>query len=183
VTAGRVNDTGAETVAAYKESKEIAMSIFSLRNVIIGVLATVIMDVLSAVSFKLRLIAPLSPRLIGRWFASVGRGQLLHSDIAQTTAINHERAIVAPVHYAIGVTLALMYLFACASLGLDSRKPITALVFALCTNTFPWLVMFPSMGFGWFGTHGPPGTRLFQSSLVSHVFYGVGLWLGVSLLG
>jgi Protein of unknown function (DUF2938) len=159
------------------------MSIFSLRNVIIGVVATITMDVLSAVSFKLRLIAPLSPRLIGRWFASVGRGQLLHSDIGQTAAINHERAIAVPVHYAIGVTLSLIYLFGCASLNLASRNPITALVFALCTNAFPWLVMFPSMGFGWFGSHGPPGTRLFQSSLVSHVFYGVGLWLATSLLG
>jgi DUF2938 family protein len=159
------------------------MSLFSLRNVIIGVLATVIMDVLSAVSFKLRLIAPLSPRLVGRWFASVGRGQLFHSDIGQTAAIHHERTIAVPVHYAIGVTLALTYMFACASLGLASRNAITALVFAVCTNAFPWLVMFPSMGFGWFGSHGPPGTRLFLSSLVSHVFYGVGLWLGASLLG
>ncbi len=156
---------------------------FSLRNVIIGIVATVIMDALSAICFKLRLIEPLSPRLIGRWFAFVIRGQLLHSDIGQTAAINHERAIGVPVHYAIGVTLALMYLFACASFGLASRNPITALIFAFCTNVFPWLVMFPSMGFGWFGSHGPPGTRLFLSSLVSHVFYGVGLWLGASLLG
>jgi hypothetical protein len=159
------------------------MFIFSLRNVIIGIVATVIMDVLSAVSYKLRLIAPLSPRLIGRWFASVGRGQLFHKDIGQTAAINHERAIAIPVHYAIGVTLTLIYLFTCASLGLSSRNPITAVVFAVCTNIFPWLVMFPSMGFGWFGRHGPPGTRLFVSSLVSHVFYGFGLWLGASLLG
>jgi len=151
--------------------------------VIIGVVATVIMDVLSAVSFKFRLIAPLSPRLTGRWFASVGRGQFLHSDIGQTAVISHERAIAVPVHYAIGVTLALIYLFACASLGLAPRNPITALVFAFCTNIFPWLVMFPSMGFGWFGSHGPPGTRLFLSSLASHVFYGVGLWLGALLLG
>lgn len=68
--------------------------------VVIGVVATVVMDVLSAVSVKLRLIASLSPRLIGRWFASVGRGQFLHSDIGQTAAINHERAIAVPVHYA-----------------------------------------------------------------------------------
>jgi hypothetical protein len=152
-------------------------------SVIIGIVATVIMDILSAVSFKLRLIAPLSPRLIGRWFASVGRGQIVHSDIGQTSAINHERAIAVPVHYAIGVTLALTYLLTCASLGLNPGNPITALVFALCTNIFPWLVMFPSMGFGWFGSHGPPGTRLFLSSLVSHAFYGVGLWLGAFLLG
>ena len=159
------------------------MLLFSLRNVIIGIVATITMDALTAFSVKSRLIAPLPPRLIGRWFASVTRGQLLHCDISQTVATNHEMAIAIPAHYAIGVTLAPISLFACASPGLTSGNPITALGFALCTNIFPWLLMFPCMGFGWFGTHGPPGTRLFLSSFVSHGFYGVGLWLGASLLG
>jgi hypothetical protein len=48
------------------------MSIFNPRNIVVGILATVAMDVLSTVSVKLRLIAPLSPRLIGRWFACDG---------------------------------------------------------------------------------------------------------------
>jgi hypothetical protein len=58
---------------------------------------------------------------------------------------------------------------------------ILALGFALCTNLLPWLLMFPAMGYGWFGAQGPPGTRLFVSSLVTHFFYGLGLWLGVSI--
>ena len=157
------------------------MFIFHLRNILIGIVATITMDVLTAVSVKSRLIAPLSPRLIGRWFASVSRGQLLHSDIGQVPAINHEMAIAIPAHYAIGVTLALIYVFACASLGLVSRNPITALGFALCTNIFPWLLMFPAMGYGWFGWQGPAGTRLFLSSLITHCFYGIGLWCGASV--
>ena len=158
------------------------MSIFSLRNVIIGVLATVTMDVLNVVSSRLRLIAPLSPRLMGRWFASVVRGQLFHRDIGKVPPINHELSIAVPVHYAIGVTLALVYLLTMSALGLSPRNPITALGFAFCTNIFPWLLMFPAMGYGWFGAHGPTGTRLFFSSLVSHCFYGLGLWLGASIL-
>jgi len=67
--------------------------------------------------------------------------------------------------------------------GLSPRNLITALSFALCTNLLPWLLMFPAMGYGWFGTHGPPGTRLFLSSLVTRCFYGVGLWIGGLILG
>jgi len=158
------------------------MSIFNLRNVLLGIIATVTMDVLSVAAIKLRLIAPLPPHLIGRWFASVARGQVLHGDIAQVSPIQHEMAVAVPVHYAIGVTLALTYLLACSTLGLSPRSPVTALVFALCTNLLPWLLMFPAMGYGWFGAHGPPGTRLFLSSLMTHAFYGVGLWLGASTL-
>jgi len=42
--------------------------------------------------------------------------------------------------------------------------------------------MFPSMGYGWFGAHGPAGTRLFVSSLWSHAFFGVGIWLAVNIV-
>jgi hypothetical protein len=158
------------------------MSIFNVRNVLLGIIATVTMDVLSVAAIKLRLIAPLPPHLIGRWFASVARGQVLHGDIAQVSPIQHEMAVAVPVHYAIGVTLALMYLLACSTFGLSPRSPVTALVFALCTNLLPWLLMFPAMGYGWFGVHGPTGTRLFASSFLTHCFYGLGLRLGASLL-
>jgi hypothetical protein len=139
------------------------------------------MDLLSGVSFKLGLIAPLSPRLIGRWFASMARGRLLHSDIGQVAPINHEVAIAVPAHYAIGIALALVYLFASSTLGLLARDPIAALGFALSTVLLPWVLMFPAMGYGWSGSHGPPGTRLLLSSAVTHCFYGLGLWIGAWL--
>jgi|SRR5215475_6765310 len=140
------------------------------------------MDVLGFSAQKLGLIAFLPSRLTGRWFASVARGQFLDVDIGQVPPIDHEQAIAVPVHYAIGTTLALVYLFVCATIGLSPRSPTAAVGFALCTNLLPWLLMFPAMGYGWFGTHGPPGTRLFVSSLVTHCFYGTGLWLGASIL-
>jgi hypothetical protein len=153
-----------------------------LRVVFFGVLATFTMDILTAGALKLRLISPLSPNLIGRWFASFARGKPVHRDIAEASPINHELAIAVPVHYAIGVTLAFVYLFATSSLGLSPRNPLIALGFALFTNVLPWLLMFPAMGYGWFGMHGPPKTRLFLSSLVTHAFYGLGLWLSSSIL-
>src|SRR5215469_8887673 len=158
------------------------MSIFSMRSVLIGILATITMDVLSITALKLGLIAFLPPRLTGRWFASLARGQFLHSDIGRVPPINYEMAIALPMHYIVGITLALLYLLLVSALRLSPRNLITVLAFALCTNVLPWLLMFPSMGYGWFGTHGPPGTRLFFSSLITHSFYGLGLWMSVLLL-
>jgi len=158
------------------------MSIFSMRTVLIGILATITMDVLSITARKLGLIAFLPPRLTGRWFASVARGQFLHIDIGRVPPINHEMAIAVPMHYTVGITLALLYLLLVSALRLSPRNLIVALAFALCTNLLPWLLMFPAMGYGWFGTHGPAGTRLFFSSLITHPFYGVGLWIGVLIL-
>lgn len=158
------------------------MSLLSWRGVVIGLVATVTMDVLTLAAVKLRLSAPLAPALVGRWFASVARARPLHSDIAQEAPLDHEVAIVFPVHYAIGATLALVYLASAAALGLDPRHAGMALAFGLATSVLAWLLMFPSMGYGFFGVHGPAGTRLFASSLLSHAFYGVGLWLGASIV-
>jgi hypothetical protein len=152
------------------------------KGIFIGVLATVTMDLLSTIVYKLRLIAPLPRGLIGRWFASVARGQMFVGDIAQLAPANREVTIALCVHYVIGITLALAYLLLSSTLGLSPRNLLLALGFALCTNAFPWFLMFPAMGYGWFGSGGPAGTRLFLSSLVSHCFYGVGLWLGASIL-
>jgi len=97
----------------------------SLRHVFIGIIATFVMDVLTGLSIKLGLIAPLS--LIGRWFASAARGKVLHSDIGQVAPVHHELAIAVLVHYVIGIILALAYLLAMSAIGLSPHNPVAAL--------------------------------------------------------
>jgi len=158
------------------------MFAYTARTLAVGVISTLSMDLLSAVAYRLRWTAPLSPNLMGRWFASVARAQPLHADIARATPVSHEIAIALPVHYAIGMVLAAAYVWATSELGWPPRSLALALAFGLCTNVLPWLLMFPAMGYGLFGAHGPAGTRLFVSSLLSHAFFGVGLWIGVRVM-
>src|SRR5262249_42110126 len=153
--------------------KEGTMSILTLRNIFTGLMATVTMDALSGAAYGMRLTAPLPPNLVGRWFAWVARARPFHADIARAASFNHETAIALPVHYVIGITLALIYLTLTASLGVASERIVPALAFGLATNVFPWLLMFPAMGYGFFGTQGPEGTRLLVSSLINHAFYGI----------
>lgn len=144
-----------------------------------GVIATASMDVLSAVAIRLRLIAPLSPNVIGRWFASVLRAHPFHEDIGRAAARRHELAIALPGHYAIGMFLTALFVLTAHRMGWQARSLRPALIFGVCTSVFPWLLMFPAMGYGLFGAHGPDGTRLFVSSIVSHAFFGFGLWIAV----
>jgi hypothetical protein len=147
-----------------------------------GVIATASMDVLTTIAIRLRLIAPLSPNVIGRWFASVARAHPLHKDIARAAPISHELAFVIPGHYAIGMFLFTVFVLLASRIGWPARSLGAALTFGLCTNAFPWFLMFPAMGYGWFGAHGPVGTRLFVSSLVSHIFFGLGIWIAVRVM-
>ncbi len=87
------------------------------QTVLIGIVSTMSMDVLTLVASRLKLTAPLTPNLVGRWFASVARAQPFHADIAHTAPVRHELAIAIPVHYAIGVTLASAYLWGTSRQG------------------------------------------------------------------
>jgi hypothetical protein len=158
------------------------MWLLIVRGALIGALATATMDLLTTTAAKLGWVALLPRGLIGRWFASVGRGEIVVRDIGQSRPVKHETGIAESVHYAIGIVLGLAYVLASSMLRLSPRSFLPALGFGLCTNAFPWFLMFPAMGYGWFGSRGPKGTRLFAGSLVAHCFYGVGLWLGALIL-
>jgi Protein of unknown function (DUF2938) len=151
------------------------------RIVAAGVLSTLSMDVLTGIAAALRVVAPLPPNLVGRWFASVARAQPFHADIARASPVPHELLAAFPVHYVIGTALTTAFVYGTGALGW-SRGVGVALAFGLSTSLLPWLVMFPSMGYGLFGTHGPEGTRLFTSSLMTHAFFGLGLWIAVRVM-
>jgi DUF2938 family protein len=154
-----------------------------MRAAAAGSVATLTMDVLSGLAVWTGVTAPLPPGLVGRWFACVARMHVFHDDIARTAPVSHEMAIALPVHYMIGVCLTSLYLLALSELQSSPRTITSALAFGLATNLLPWFVMFPSMGYGFFGVHGPAGTKLFLSSLLSHAFFGLGIWLGVRVAG
>ena len=153
-----------------------------LRWALTGVVATLSMDISTGIATRLGALAPLPPPLIGRWFASVVQGRPIHADIAQAPKLGYELLIAVGGHYAIGITLACVFLWLTARLGLATGSPRVALGYGVSSSVLPWLLMFPAMGYGFFGIHGPKGTHLFRSSLAAHAVYGLGLWLGVRWL-
>src|SRR3954468_884713 len=136
------------------------------RVLLLGVVATAAMDILLALARLAHVVTPLPPTLLGRWFASISRGHMRHASIEQAAPVSHEIVIALLAHYAVGVVFASLYLFATSRLEVSPRSAGAAITFGLVTCVFPWLLMFPAMGFGLFGLRGPPGTQLFLSSLV-----------------
>lgn len=153
-----------------------------LRWVLTGVVATLSMDVLTGIATRLGVLAPLPPQLVGRWFASVAQGRPIHADIAQAPRLVYELPLALGGHYAIGITLACFFLWLTARVELPASSPRVAVGYGLATCCLAWLLMFPAMGYGFFGIHGPEGTHLFRTSLATHTLYGLGLWLGVRWL-
>jgi Protein of unknown function (DUF2938) len=153
------------------------------RILLIGVIATLTMDILGAILRRAHWVMSVPPALIGRWVAAVARGQPFQANIQNATPVRHEVAIALLTHYVVGITFATVYLSVTMRLGVSPRSAVAAVTFGLATCVFPWLLMFPAMGFGLFGSRGPADTQIFLSSLTGHAAFGIGIWLGARVSG
>jgi hypothetical protein len=162
------------------------MGMIAIRWLLAGLIATLTMDVGSAALRSTGLTAGLSPHLLGRWFAALARGGLGRRSILDAPASRGEVPLALVCHYLIGVGLTLAFLTlvrAIPSKPTPTAQIVLALGFGLATNVLPWLVMFPSMGFGLFGRGAPSALLLLRTSFVNHLFFGVGLALASCSLG
>lgn len=143
-----------------------------------GVLATVTMDavlVAAAVAGGSALDSRrLGAGMIGRWASGLARGRWRNDDISSAPAQPGEVALGLLTHYGTGVGLTQAYLLL-ASRGRGRPGFAGGLAFGIATAVLPLLVMFPSMGYGWFGVRSGEAARLNRIMLVGHIGFGVGI--------
>src|SRR5574337_713987 len=148
------------------------------KGVIVGVIATLILDAFSAIGVRFGFVR-LMP--IGRWALYLFKGTFHHKDITKTLAIQGEGVMSLGVHYLIGVTLATLYLLGLRWLSLGIGSFVLATGYGLATSVFSLLIMFPSMGYGLFGVGESSDMFLLRQSLVNHLVYGAGIWLALKI--
>ena len=101
-------------------------------GLIVGILATVTMDVGASIALRLgiagRGLRRTGPDLIGRWIGYLLRGKFRHTDILQTPPLRGELVLGLAAHYLIGIVLTLAYLglLVCGARNADSpqRHPL-----------------------------------------------------------
>ena len=145
-----------------------------------GVLATVAMDVAMVAAGVLGGSAfssdRLGPEMIGRWAAGLLRGRWRRVDISREPPQRGELALGLATHYVTGVVLTQAFLLATPRWR-GRRGFLAGTVYGISTGVFPLLMMFPSMGYGWFGLRSGEAGRLNRIMLVGHVAFGVGIGL------
>ena len=145
-----------------------------------GVLATVTMDVAMVAAGVLGGSAfssdRLGPDMIGRWAAGLLRGRWRRVDISREPAQRGELALGLATHYVTGVVLTQAFLLA-PPRWRGRRGFLAGTVYGISTAVLPLLMMFPSMGYGWFGLRSGEAGRLNRIMLVGHIAFGVGIGL------
>ena len=83
-------------------------------GLIVGILATVTMDVVAAMALRLGITGRgprrTGPDLIGRWIGYLLQGKFRHTDILQTPPLRGELLLGLAAHYSIGIVLTLVFL-------------------------------------------------------------------------
>jgi hypothetical protein len=145
-----------------------------------GMLATATMDVAMVAAAELGGGAfdsdRVGPGMIGRWAAYLTRGRWRHDDIRLEPPIRGELALGMVTHYATGIVLTQVFV---ELAGATHRRPnlAAATAYGVATSVFPLLVMFPSMGYGFFGLRSREAARLNRIMLLGHVAFGLGIGL------
>lgn len=152
-------------------------------GIFIGVASTAIMDGLATVQDRFGFINKPSLALLGRWVFEVFSGHFRQApnDIRGARPRRYETSVGLMAHYAIGSVLGVGF-YSLFRLDTFTARSIAAIGYGFATNLFPWLIMFPSMGFGFFARNTLPEVRLFRTSLVNHLNFGVGLALSSAFL-
>lgn len=149
-----------------------------------GVFGAVLMDITETLAARRGITSGVSIALVGRWAVSLVQGIFSHRDIRQTPPYRHETAAGWLFHLIIGGGgVALLFplgwqLVAGTALPV---QPLPYLLFGLATSALPWLILLPSFGWGCWGRNGPEGSNALLASTLSHMPYGLGIWLVVNL--
>ena len=148
-----------------------------LAAIVIGIGATLIMDLWNVLLKRAFGIPSLDYCLLGRWIRHMPGGTFRHASIAKAPSKPLECPTGWVAHYSIGVTFALALVVATSGAWLARPTLGLALLVGIGTVVFPFFVMQPSIGLGVAGSRTPRPMQARLKSLATHTVFGVGLYL------
>jgi hypothetical protein len=148
-----------------------------LGAVVVGLGATLFMDVW-ALFLKRAFSIPLANYcLVGRWLRHMPEGTFMHASIAAAPQKCSECTVGWIAHYVIGIVYALVLVAFVSGSWLAQPTLLPAMLFGIGSVLVPYMVMQPAFGLGAAASRTPQPTRARLRSLMAHTAFGVGLYV------
>lgn len=148
----------------------------------IGIGATMVMDIWGITRKKLLKQKAPDYGMVGRWLGHMAHGQFRHDAIAKSPSIPHERVIGWTAHYLTGITFASVLTVIWDQQWRYSPSLMPALAVGLGTVMAPFFLMQPGMGAGIAASRTPNPSAARLQSLVTHLVFGLGLYLSAVIM-
>ncbi len=149
---------------------------FVVRSVVVGVGATLTMDVWAAVLRRFG-VPSLDFGLLGRFIGHLPEGRWFHQSIAKSAPVRGERLLGWCAHYSIGVGFAALLLAVFGLTWARSPTPAPAVLIGMVTVVAPLFVLQPALGAGVASSKTPRPVFNSVKSLITHLVFGLGLFL------
>jgi uncharacterized membrane protein YagU involved in acid resistance len=143
----------------------------------IGIGATLVMDLWNLILKRTFSIPSLNYCLLGRWLRHMPAGTIRHASITAATQKPLECTVGWIAHYTIGVVFALVFVVSTSGDWLARPTVLPALLYGIGTVVFPFFILQPSFGLGIAASRTPNPTHARLKSLVTHIVFGVGLYI------
>ncbi len=142
---------------------------------LIGIGATLLMDLWNLFLKRGFAIPSLNYCLLGRWVCHMPSGVFRHPSIAAAPPKPHECPVGWMAHYSIGIGLAVVFVGVIAPAGwLEQPTLLPAVLYGLATVAFPLFILQPSLGLGLASSQTPHPARARLKSLGTHFVVGPG---------
>lgn len=145
--------------------------------VLIGVGATLCIDLWAWLLRRSLGIRSLDYCLLGRWVLHMPSGTLVHANNAKSASKPRECAIGWIAHYSIGIGLAIVFIQVAPVGWLDRPTLVPAVAFGVATVVVPFFTMQPSFGLGFAASLAPSPWRARVKSVLTHTVFGLGLFI------
>ena len=150
---------------------------YLLSAVVVGLGATLFMDVLALLMKRAFSIPSANYCLVGRWLRHMPEGTFMHASIVNASRKRFECTVGWIAHYVIGALFALVLVALVSGNWLAQPTLLSALLFGVGTVLAPFLVMHPSFGLGIAASRTPNPAQARLRSLMAHTAFGVGLYV------
>ena len=151
-------------------------------GVLLGLGATLLMDLWQQLLGRLPGQAPPNWRPVGRWFWHLKDGVVFHDAIGAAVPSPNDNAIGWAGHYAVGILYGVAVALLAGPGWLADPRFLPAWIFAIVTVAAGWFLLQPGMGLGWAASRTPNPAKVRAISLLNHTVFGLGLWLTGLLL-
>ena len=152
-----------------------------LKGVVIGIGATVLMEIWAVLLWKAFGQARPNWAPVGRWFWHLKNGAVFHDDIGKAEPYANELALGWIGHYAVGMLYGVVLALIVGETWFAAPTFLPAWILGIVTVGAGWFLLQPGLGIGVAAAKLPNANTVRVLNLVSHTVFALGLY-GTALL-
>jgi hypothetical protein len=147
-----------------------------VKGIVIGIGATVFMDIWAILLWKVFRQARPNWAPVGRWFWHLKNGTVFHDDIGRAEPYAGELALGWIGHYAVGILYGVVLALIVGPAWFAAPTFLPAWILGILTVGAGWFLLQPGLGIGVAASRLPNANKVRILNLVAHTVFAIGLY-------